>query len=111
MQTETALETVLNDVMQPRFKKFRASFYTKILKLLGYKGLIADYDKDENYQKVKFLVDGMYDGKIPPVVVYNQLLAMKKVEKPVVDTTTADTTAAVVGTATEPAADSTATAK
>ena len=96
MQTETALETVLNDVLQPRFKKFRTSFYTKILKLLGYKGLIADYDKDENYQKVKFLVDNMLDGKIAPVVVYNQLLAMKKVEAPVAtaDSAVADTTAA-----------------
>ena len=96
MQTETALETILNDVMQPRFKKFRASFYAKILKLLGYKGLIADYDKDENYQKVKYLVDGMVEGRIPPVVVYNRLLAMKKVEAPVAtaDSTAADTTAA-----------------
>lgn len=91
MQTETALETILNDVMQPRFKKFRASFYVKILKLLGYKGLIADYDKDENYQKVKYLVDGMLDGRIPPVVVYNRLLAMKKVEEPAADSTAADT--------------------
>ncbi len=96
MQTETALETVLNDVFQPRFKKFRTSFYTKILRLLGYKGLIEDYNKDENYQKVKALVDSMVDGKIPPVVVYNQLLAMKKVEEPVeapnTDTTAATTT-------------------
>ena len=95
MQTETALETILNDVFQPRFKKFRTSFYTKILRLLGYKGLIEDYNKDENYQKVKALVDNMVDGKIPPVVVYNQLLAMKRVETPVepkADTTAATTT-------------------
>jgi hypothetical protein len=91
MQTETALETILNDVMQPRFKKFRASFYVKILKLLGYKGLISDYNKDDNYQKVKFLVDGMTEGRIPPVVVYNRLLAMKKVEEPVTDSSAADT--------------------
>ena len=93
MQTETALETVLNDVFQPQFKKFRASFYTKILRLLGYRGLIEDYNKDENYQKVKALVDNMVDGKIPPVVVYNQLLAMKRVEEPV-EESKADTTAA-----------------
>ena len=63
----------------------------KILKLLGYKGLINDYDKDENYQKVKYLVDGMVEGRIPPVVVYNRLLAMKKVEEPAADSTAADT--------------------
>jgi hypothetical protein len=79
MQTETALETALNDVMQPRFKKFRASFYTKILKLLGHKGLISDFDKDETYQKVKMLVDGMAEGKIHPAIVYRELLAMKKI--------------------------------
>jgi hypothetical protein len=80
MQTETALETALNDVMQPRFKKFRASFYTKILKLLGHKGLISDFDKDETYQKVKMLVDGMAEGKIHPAIVYRELLAMKKAQ-------------------------------
>ena len=97
MQTETALETVLNDVMQPRFKKFRASFYTKILKLLGYQKLIRDFDNDQEYQKVKYLVDNMADGKIHPSIVYRELLAMKKPEEPapVDSTASADTTAAV----------------
>ena len=85
MQTETALETILNDVMQPRFKRFRTSFYKKILKLLGYKGLIADPDKDENYLKVKHLVDGMIEGKIHPAITYRELLAMKKIEEPKVE--------------------------
>ena len=107
MQTETALETILNDVMQPRFKKFRTSFYTKILKLLGHKGLIADYDKDENYQKVKLLVDGMAESRIHPAVVYHQLLAMKKVEEPAADSIAADTTASLTET---PNADTTAVA-
>ena len=79
MQTETALETVLNDVMQPRFKKFRASFYSKVLRLIGYRGLMNDVEKDEKYQKVKALIDGMADGKIHPAVVYRELLAMKKI--------------------------------
>ena len=79
MQTETALETVLNDVMQPRFKKFRASFYLKILRLVGYRGLINDLEKDEHYQKIKHLVDGMADGKIHPAIVYRELLAMKQI--------------------------------
>lgn len=81
MQTEVALETILNDVLQPQFKSFRTSFYTKILRLLGYKGLLADKEKDENYLKVKFLVDGMAEGKIHPGVVYNQLLQMKNPEE------------------------------
>jgi hypothetical protein len=106
MQTETALETVLNDVFQPRFKKFRTSFYAKILRLLGYKGLIVDYNKDENYQKVKALVDHMVEGKIPPVIVYNQLLAMKKVEEPAPADTTASVDTTAADTAKVSAADS-----
>ena len=86
MQTETALETILNDVMQPRFKKFRTSFYTKIVKLLGYKGLMKDVEKDVEmniaYQKVQYLVDGMVEGRIPPAIVYRELLSMRKVEDP-----------------------------
>jgi hypothetical protein len=33
----------------------------------------------------------MLDGRIPPVVVYNRLLAMKKVEEPAADSTATDT--------------------
>lgn len=79
MQTEMALETILNDVMQPRFKKFRKSFYTKITKLLGFNFFGEDLEKNETYQKIKTLVDGMADGKIHPAIVYRELLAMKKV--------------------------------
>lgn len=79
MQTEMALETILNDVMQPRFKKFRKSFYTKITKLLGFNFFGEDLEKNETFQKIKTLVDGMADGKIHPAIVYRELLAMKKV--------------------------------
>jgi hypothetical protein len=85
--------------MQPRFKKFRASFYSKILRLIGYKGLINDVEKDDHYQKVKTLVDGIADGKIHPAVVYRELLAMKKIR---------DDELAAEAKAKEAAADSTA---
>jgi hypothetical protein len=66
--------------------------------------LIKDFDNDQVYQKVKYLVDNMADGKIHPSIVYRELLAMKKVEEPAPadstaaptdSTTSADTTAAV----------------
>jgi len=82
MQTEMALEAVLNDLMQPSFKNFRESFYTKILRLLGYNNLLSDREKDENYLKVKSLTNYMIEGKVHPAIVYRQLLAMKKVEPP-----------------------------
>ena len=80
MQTEMALETILNDVMQPRFKKFRKSFYTKISKLLGLRLFGEDLEKHQDFQKIKTLVDGMADGKIHPAIVYRELLAMKKLQ-------------------------------
>lgn len=105
MQTEMALETILNDVMQPRFKKFRKSFYTKITKLLGYNFFGEDLEKNQDYQKIKMLVDGMADGKIHPAIVYRELLAMKKlqddkkaVEEAVADSTAVTDTTAIVDT-------------
>ena len=108
MQTETALETVLNDVMQPRFKKFRKSFYTKITKLLGYNFFGQDLEKNETFLKIKTLVDGMADGKIHPAIVYRELLAMKKIrddelaaekaKEAAADSTAAMDTTAVVDT-------------
>ena len=108
MQTEMALETILNDVMQPRFKKFRKSFYTKITKLLGYNFFGRDLEKNETFLKIKTLVDGMADGKIHPAIVYRELLTMKKIrddelaaekaKEAAADSTAAMDTTAVVDT-------------
>ena len=108
MQTEMALETILNDVMQPRFKKFRKSFYTKITKHLGYNFFGQDLEKNETFLKIKTLVDGMADGKIHPAIVYRELLAMKKIrddelaaekaKEAAADSTAAMDTTAVVDT-------------
>ena len=108
MQTEMAFETILNDVMQPRFKKFRKSFYTKITKLLGYNFFGQDLEKNETFLKIKTLVDGMADGKIHPAIVYRELLAMKKIrddelaaekaKEAAADSTAAMDTTAVVDT-------------
>ena len=108
MQTEMAFETILNDVMQPRFKKFRKSFYTKITKLLGYNFFGQDLEKNETFLKIKTLVDGMADGKIHPAIVYRELLAMKKIrddelaaekaKEAAADSTAATDTTAVVDT-------------
>ena len=53
-QTETALEMVLNDVIQPRFKKFRNSFYNKTFRVLGYRGVGVTTGADSTkYNEVK----------------------------------------------------------
>lgn len=80
MQTEMALETVLNDVMQPRFKKFRKSFCTKTYKLLGYSGMLTDSTNAKVYKEIETTLDMLAEGKAHPQLVYAHLLQMKKVE-------------------------------
>lgn len=82
MQTEMALETILNDVMQPRFKKFRASFYNKAFRVLGYRGVGSKTGADSTkFNEVKATIDAFADGKIPPPYAFHHLLSLKKVEK------------------------------
>ena len=80
MQTEMALETVLNDVMQPRFKKFRKSFVTKTFKLLGYEGALTDSTKTQVYKEIETTLDLLAEGKAHPQLVYAHLLQMKNTE-------------------------------
>ena len=80
-QTETAIEMILNDVMQPRFKKFRSGFYNKTFRVLGYRGMGATTGKDSTtYKEIKKTIDAFADGKIPPRYAYAHLLSLKKVE-------------------------------
>ena len=85
-QTETALEMVLNDVMQPRFKKFRKSFYNKTFRVLGYRGVGVTEGRDSTkYNEVKKTIDAFSEGKIPAPYAFHHLLALKKVEAPKVE--------------------------
>ena len=80
MQTEMAVEMVLNDVMQPRFKKFRASFYNKTYRVLGYRGRKTGADSTV-FNEISRTIDLFADGKIAPVQAYNHLLQLKKPEE------------------------------
>ena len=85
-QTETALEMVLNDVMQPRFKKFRKSFYNKTFRVLGYRGVGVTEGRDSTkYNEVKKTIDAFSEGKIPAPYAFHHLLSLKKVETPKVE--------------------------
>ena len=107
-QTETALEMVLNDVIQPRFKKFRNSFYNKTFRVLGYRGVGVTTGADSTqYNEVKKTIDLFAEGKIPAPYAFHHLLALKKVETPKAKEPTADTVASVADT-TAAAADSSA---
>lgn len=92
-QTETALEMVLNDLMQPKFKKFRGSFYNKAFRILGYR--YRQSADSTVFNQVQNIIDLFVDGQVPPQQAYRSLLSLKKVEEPDEDTTAvADTTAA-----------------
>lgn len=103
MQTETAIEMILNDVMQPRFKKFRNSFYNKAYRVLGYRGRKSGADSTV-FNDVQNTIDLFADGKISPPQAYNHLLQLKKPEevKPadstVINAVAADTVAAATDT-------------
>lgn len=95
MQTEMAVEMVLNDVMQPRFKKFRASFYNKTYRVLGYRGRKTGADSTV-FKEISRTIDLFADGKIAPVQAYNHLLQLKKPEevKPASDSAATNLSAA-----------------
>ena len=81
-QTETALEMVMNDVMQPRFKKFRTSLYNKAFRVLGYQGVGSAVTDSTVYNDVKNTIDAFADGKMHPQLAFRHLLSLKKVEEP-----------------------------
>lgn len=81
MQTEIAMESVLNDVAQPNFKKFRTSFYGKVYRLLGYRNLIKNPESDTVYQKIKTTIDDYVEEKITFQQAYTYLLQQRKPEE------------------------------
>lgn len=96
MQTETAIEMVLNDVMQPRFKKFRSSFCNKAYRILGYGMTNAD---SLVLKEIKQTIDMFVDGKISPAQAYNHLLQLKRPEEVKPDSTVAVSDSTVISAA------------
>lgn len=81
MQTEIALESILNDVTKPTFRKFRESFYGKIYRLLGYRNLFEDKEHDPVYIAIKTAIDDYVAEKISFQQAYFYLLQQKKPEE------------------------------
>lgn len=107
MDVDVALELVMNDIMQPQFKKFRESFYMKTYRLLGLAKTMKDVKEEPAYIEIKRNIDGVVDGKIHPAVAYRNLLEMKKVEElKQTEIAEADTVAATELPADSAAADS-----
>ena len=90
MQTEVAIMTIIEDVMQPRYKPFLESFSSKMFNLLGYRAMQNEEERMRVKDTIKDIIAKVADGKLHPQYAYGLFVSMKY-EPPV-----------------EPAADSTA---
>jgi len=79
--TSVAVEMIVNDVMQPRFKKFRGSFYNKAFRVLGYGGVGSTTGADSTvFNDVKRTIDDLAEKRMAPFNAYRHLLSLKKEE-------------------------------
>lgn len=80
MQTEMAVTTILDDILQPRYKAFRESFSNKMYRVLGYRNSKDSLQRANASRAIRNIVDAVGDGKMHPRQAYNMLIAMKFVE-------------------------------
>lgn len=81
MQVEMAVSTILQDVLQPRFKAFLPSFYGKMYRALGYKLNRNERTDESIFEMVKKILDFVSEGKMPPQQAYAMLLQLQKKEE------------------------------
>jgi len=103
--TSVAVEMIVNDVMQPRFKKFRGSFYNKAFRVLGYGGVGSTTGADSTvFNDVKRTIDDLAEKRMAPFNAYRHLLSLKKEEPATVETGTDAATVDSAGIAPAPVA-------
>lgn len=93
MQVEMAVSTILQDVLNPRFKAFKSSFYGKTYRALGYKMGRNEKTDEAVFDTVKKIIDMVTEEKMPPQQAYGMLLRLQKKEK--IEVQKADTTASI----------------
>lgn len=100
MQTEVAIMTIVEDVMQPRYKPFLESFSSKMFNLLGYRALENADERKRVKDTIKDIIGKVADGKLHPQYAYGLFVSMKYEPpvEPAADSIAApaDTTAAAV---------------
>lgn len=93
MQTEVAITTIIEDVMQPRYKPFLESFSSKMFNLLGYRAMQNEEERMRVKETIKDIIAKVADGKLHPQYAYGLFVSMKyepPVEPPAADSTVAD---------------------
>ncbi|NLG39692.1 MAG: hypothetical protein GX545_07205 [Fibrobacter sp.] len=74
MQTEIAIQTILEDCVKPEYKGFKNSFYAKTIRVLGYDPL----EKRPETEEIKKTIDGIIAQQMHPQYAYERLLRLKK---------------------------------
>lgn len=77
MQLEMAVRTILEDVLQPRYKKFRESFSNKMYRVLGYHESEDAALKERVLKQIKQMMEMVAEGKMHPQYAYNIFISMK----------------------------------
>jgi hypothetical protein len=74
MQTEMALETIINDALNPQYKDLIKGFTPKTLRVLH-----RTHDADSNVtNEVSFIIKKLSEHAIDPNYAYRRLLSLKK---------------------------------
>lgn len=102
MQTEVAVMAILDDFLQPRFKKFRDGFYNKMFRVLGYRAVTDSVAKEVALEKIKKILELVAEGRMHPQQAFNILISMKFVKPKSEDIKNAADSTNVAGTS-EPA--------
>lgn len=92
MQTEVAIMTIIEDVMQPRYKPFLESFSSKMFNLLGYRAMQNEEERMRVKDTIKDIIAKVADGKLHPQYAYGLFVSMKYEPpvEPAADSTAAD---------------------
>lgn len=76
MQTEIALQTVVEDCTNPAFATFKGSLKARARRILGYGSLV----QNDEVKQIDTLIAGVMDGKVHPAYAYQNLLKLKHVD-------------------------------
>ena len=75
MQTEMALQTILNDCLQPEYKNFEGGLVAKTLRVLNRSAW--DF-KDAENKEIHEIIHGVIKREMSPQAAYDRLLQLKK---------------------------------
>lgn len=92
MQTEIAMQTVVEDCTNPAFATFKSSLKARARRILGYGGMSAS----DEVKMIDTLIAGVMNGQVHPMYAYQELLKLKKEE--IQDSTAIDSTAVTTDT-------------